>query len=80
MSKDDKIIKKILAGGQVSYQEAERLLLKLDFQIKISASHHVFRKKGYPYNISIKLRPQLLKYQIKILQKILMDHGYEESN
>ena len=69
-------MQKILDGRDLSYNEAERVLLKLDFQLEIRGSHHIFRKKGYPNNISIKRRPQLLPYQIADLIEVLRDHGY----
>ena len=72
MSKLEKLVQKILDGRDISYDEAEGLLLKMGFQLDIRGSHHIFRKKGYLRNISIKRRPQLLPYQIADLR----DHGY----
>jgi hypothetical protein len=60
----------------VSYEEAEKLLFGLDFEVEIRGSHHVFRKKGYTKNVSIKRRSQLLAYQIRELKEVLIDHGY----
>ena len=77
MSKLEKLLAKILSGNNVSYQEAENVLFKLGFLLKISGSHHVFRKPGYHRTISIKKRPQLLAYQIEDLKEVLKDH---ESN
>ena len=76
MSKRDKLIQKILKGNNVSYQEAENLLLELGFQLKITGSHHIFRKKEYTKTVSIKKRPLLFPYQVKDLQEVLKDHGY----
>ena len=76
MSTLDKLISKILSGRPVSYREAEKLLTKLGFELEICGSHHVFRKKGYRKNVSIKKRPQLLPYQIRDLKEVLIDHGY----
>lgn len=76
MSKFQKLIEKILNGKNVSYQEAENVLLSLGFHLKISGSHHVFRKPGYLKTISIKKRPQLLIYQIEDLKEVLKDHEY----
>ena len=71
-----KLVQKILDGRDISYDEAEGLLLKMGFQLEIRGSHHIFRKKGYLRNISIKRRPQLLPYQIADLREVLRDHGY----
>jgi len=78
MSKFEKLIQKILTGGQISYTEAERILLSLGFTLEIMSSHHVFRKNGCTKNISIKKRSQLQSYQIKILREILNNHGYQK--
>ncbi len=76
MTKVQKLAQKILDGRDVSYDEAEGLLLKLGFLLEIRGSHHIFRKKGYPRNVSIKRRSQLLPYQIADLKEVLRDHGY----
>ena len=80
MSKLEKLIERILAGQTVSYDEAEKLLVSLGFVMKIVGSHHVFRRKGYAKNISIKKRPQLLPYQLKDLKEVLKDHGHSEED
>lgn len=76
MSKFEKLIQKILHGKNISYQEAENVLLNLGFQLKIRSSHHNFRKPGYHRTIAIKRRPQLLAYQIDDLKEVLKDHEY----
>jgi predicted RNA binding protein YcfA (HicA-like mRNA interferase family) len=76
MSKIDKLIQKILNGKNVSYQEAENLLLNLGFQLKIRGSHYNFRKPGYAKTIVIKRRKLLYDYQIDDLKEVLKDHGY----
>lgn len=78
MSSFEKLVKKILLGSDVSYKDAEKILLRLGFELRISASHHIFRKKGYSVNVSLKRRTILLPYQIKIIQEVLEDHGYQK--
>ncbi len=80
MSKLEKLVKRVLAGQSISYDDAERLLLSIGFVMKSEGSHHVFRKKGFSKNISIKKRPQLLPYQIKDLKEVLKDHGYPKED
>lgn len=75
MSKAEKLIQKIVNGKNVSYQEAENVLLSLGFQLKISGSHHNFRKAGYTRTITIKRRKLLYDYQIDDLKEVLKDHG-----
>lgn len=76
MSKFQKLIQKILDGRNVSYEEAENLLMKLGFDVDVRGSHHVFRKKGYPRNISLKRRSELLSYQLNELKEIIREHDY----
>lgn len=80
MSSEEKLIRKILEGRNVSYKDAEKILLKLGFELKVTASHHIFRKKGYSVNVSLKRRSELLSYQIKIMQEVLEDHGYKKED
>jgi predicted RNA binding protein YcfA (HicA-like mRNA interferase family) len=75
MSKLEKLIKKVLEERSVSYEEAEKILLKLGFSVEVRGSHHVFRKKGYSKNVSIKRRSELLPYQLRDLKEVLRDHG-----
>jgi hypothetical protein len=77
VSKFDKLIQKIFARQQISYKDAEKILFELGYELKISGSHHVFRKAGYKH-VSIKRRSQLLPYQLTDLQEILRDHGIKE--
>lgn len=76
MSKFDKLVEKIFNGRNVTYAEAEKLLLHLGFQLNVRGSHHVFRKPQYPQSLSIKKRSQLIAYQIEDLKEVLKNHGY----
>ncbi len=76
MSKFEKMIHRILQNRAVSYKEAEALLKQMGFDLRIRGSHHVFGKPNYNKNISLKIRDQLLPYQIRLLQEVLKDHGY----
>jgi len=76
MVKIEKIILKILQNRSISYSEAERVLKNLGFEVIVCGSHHVFRRKGYVKNVSIKKRAELLPYQIRDIKEVLRDHGY----
>ena len=76
MSKLEKLIQKVLERRDISYEDAENILLKLGFHLDTRGSHHIFRKNGYPKNIAIKRRSQLLPYQIRELKEVLRDYGY----
>ena len=77
MSRLEKLIQKIFARQQISYKDAEKILFELGYELKVSGSHHVFRKAGFKH-VTLKRRPQLLPYQITDLQEVLRDHGIEE--
>ena len=76
MSKFDKLVKRILDGQSISYKEAETLLKKLGFDLRINGSHHVFSNPNHGKNVSLKNRSQLLAYQMRLLQEVLKNYGY----
>lgn len=75
MSKFDKLVKQIMDGRPTSYKEVESVLLKLEFTLRIRGSHHIFAKPDYDKNVSLKIRSQLLPYQVRLIQEVLKDHG-----
>jgi hypothetical protein len=76
MGKHDKLINEVFNGKKISYSDAEKILLRLHFELSVSGSHHIFRKDGYKRGISLKRRAELLNYQIKLMQEVLKDYGY----
>lgn len=56
MTTFDKLIKKVFNNSQISYADAERILFKLGFDVRVRGSHHIFSKKDYPDNIALKKR------------------------
>ena len=78
MSQLEKLIHKIFSQQKVSYNDAERILFELGYALKISDSHHVFRKAGHKH-LTLKRRPKLLAYQITDLQEVLKNHGIKKS-
>lgn len=78
MSTVEKLIQKIFRSSQISYNEAEKVLLLLGYALKVKGSHHGFRKENHK-NIILKKRSQLLSYQIKELQGVLIEHGYQKN-
>ncbi|MCL5436797.1 MAG: type II toxin-antitoxin system HicA family toxin [Candidatus Dependentiae bacterium] len=80
MSSRGKLIKRILSGDKnVSFKEAESLLLWLAFEVKVSGSHQVFRKVGVACTVSLKKRPLLLAYQVGDVREVLIKYGYEKT-
>lgn len=47
MTKRQKLIEKILAGKNVAYEDAEKILLYLGYALEIRGSHHIFRKDWF---------------------------------
>lgn len=81
MSKFEKIKLKIQNGQNISFDEAENFLLKLGFKVRSpGSSHFIFWKKGYDKNISLKKRSQLLPYQIRMLEEVILDYEQNEKN
>ncbi len=76
MSNFDKLVTKILFGFSLSYAQAERVLFRLGFVVRIRGSHHSFRKKGYPKTVTLTREKRLLKYQVDLVKEVLIDHGY----
>ncbi len=79
MSTYDKLIQKIFNGSSISYAEAEKILLGLDYKLRISGSHHVFSKACHK-TIVLKKRSQFLTYQVTLLQEALIENGYEKKS
>ncbi len=77
MTSKQKLINKILNQSSISYDEAEKILFTLGFELNIRGSHHIFRKMGFEKNISLKKRSELLPYQVKLLKEVLIEHGYK---
>lgn len=42
------------------------------------SSHFIFWKEGYEKNISLKKRPQLLLYQMRMLEEVVKDYEQDE--
>lgn len=78
MSTFDKLIKKVFYGSNISYKDAEKILLRLGFDLEISGSHHIFRKAGFPRSIALTRRSELQHYQIGLLKEALIRHGYKK--
>ncbi|QTA87141.1 type II toxin-antitoxin system HicA family toxin [Desulfonema magnum] len=84
MGKYEKLIFQILRGtsdANISFSDLVSLLQHLGFELRISGSHHIFRKKG------VEEKPNLQKdgnkakpYQVKQIRNIILKYrlGVEE--
>ncbi len=74
MSKWDRLREKILSGrsdADIPFGDLCHLLLRAEFEMHISGSHHIFEKVGYPL---INLQPagkNAKPYQVKQVRQIL---------
>jgi hypothetical protein len=84
MNKHEKLIFQILWGksdANISFSELVNLLLYLDFELRISGSHHIFRKDG------IEEKPNLQKdgskakpYQVRQIRNLILKYRLGEQN
>jgi predicted RNA binding protein YcfA (HicA-like mRNA interferase family) len=79
MSKRDKLIQKIMKFGEISCQEAEKVLLSLGYDNKYpngGSSHVTFRKDNSPNITLVATQKPLKRYLIeKIQNAILMEEN-----
>lgn len=74
MTKRQKIIQKIKDKRDISFEEAENLLLSLGFKKKVKGSHNVFRKEGEIKHLTLTKKSQLKKYQVELLKEFLENY------
>ena len=82
MGKYEKLIDQILRGrsdANISFSDLVSLLQHLGFEMRVSGSHHIFRKKG------IEEKPNLQKdgnkakpYQVKQIRNIILKYRLGE--
>ncbi len=78
MGKHEKLIFQILRGtsdANISFSDLVSLLQHLGFELRISGSHHIFRKKG------VEEKPNLQKdgnkakpYQVRQIRNIILKY------
>lgn len=78
MSKILKLINKFFSNSSITNNDAKKVLKYLGFDLKIEGSHQVFTKDNYIRNISLKIRKELLPYQINAIKQVLLEHGYKK--
>ena len=79
MGSFEKIIQNILSGRKISFRDEQKILFTLGFTVKASGSHYIFRRPNTQYHISLKKRTELLAYQMRLLQEVLINHGYKKN-
>jgi predicted RNA binding protein YcfA (HicA-like mRNA interferase family) len=74
MSKHEKLLKRIEERKEISFSEAQNLLIGLGYSEKSRGSHHSFRKAGRE-TITIKKQDPINKEAVKDLKQALQE-GY----
>jgi predicted RNA binding protein YcfA (HicA-like mRNA interferase family) len=82
MGKYEKLINQILLGkndANISFSDLVNLLQHLGFELRVSGSHHIFRKKG------VEEKPNLQKdgnkakpYQVEQIRNIILKYRMGE--
>ncbi len=78
MSKYEKLLIKLLTGSSdqnIEFSELVSLLVKLDFEVRIKGSHHIFFKDGITEIINLQPDGSKAKaYQIKQVRTIIQKY------
>jgi len=79
MSKKAKLIEKVFTFGDITFQEAEKLLNSLGYESEFpngGSSHKTFRKAGQEKITLVSTQRPLKRYAIKMIQEILRKEGF----
>ncbi|GAB4028602.1 hypothetical protein [Spirosoma koreense] len=78
MSKFEKLLIKLLRGqsdANFSFEEVRNLLLKLGFDERIKASHHIYSKDGIEEIINLQSKQgQAKAYQVKQVRNLVLKY------
>jgi len=81
MGKYEKFIKQIVGGqadANISFNDLCALLAHLNFEMRISGSHHIFRKAGIEEKINLQKDGNKAKpYQVKQVRNMLLKYKIE---
>jgi len=75
MSKRDKLIQKIMRSGEVTYKEAEKVLLSLGYDNRYpngGSSHISFRKKNHTTITLISTQEPIKQYLLEKIQNAIL--------
>jgi len=79
MSQKRKLLQQILSGtsdNNIKFKDLVNLLIYLDFEVRVSGSHHIFRLNGKQLKINLQRDGDMAKsYQIKQIRKIFINHN-----
>jgi hypothetical protein len=77
-----KLLDKVLighSGSNIGFGELCRLLVRLDFTMRVNGSHHMFERRGVTELIVIQPRGASAKaYQVRQVRAILLEYQLTE--
>jgi hypothetical protein len=78
MSKQEKILEKILSGrsdANIAFKDLCHLLLNLGFEMRTSGSHHMFRMAGVEEKMNLQRDGNNAKpYQVKQVRNVILKY------
>lgn len=80
MTKRNKLIEKILKSNNISFAEAEKVLIFLGYVSEYpqgGSSHKTFRKTGKEKITLVSYQKPLKMYALKLVREIIKNEGYD---
>ncbi len=81
MGKYERLIKQIVSGradANISFNDICNLLTHFSFEMRVSGSHHIFRKTGIEEKINLQKDGNKAKpYQVKQVRQMLLKYKIE---
>jgi predicted RNA binding protein YcfA (HicA-like mRNA interferase family) len=82
MSNYKRLIKQILGGksdANVTFSDLCNLMVRFGFEMRVSGSHHIFRKAGIEEKINLQRDNSKAKpYQVKQVRHIILKYKLED--
>jgi len=78
MSKHERLVRRILGGkadANIAFRDLCALLHSLGFEMRVSGSHHIFRKEGIEEKINLQQDGNKAKpYQVRQVRHLLLKY------
>ena len=79
MGKYDKLLVQLLGGtsdANISFEDICQLLRRLEFEVRIRSSHHIFRKEGVEEKINLQRDGNKSKvYQVRLVRAVILKYN-----
>lgn len=81
MGKYERLIEQIVGGradANISFNDLSHLLIHFGFEMRVSGSHQIFRKKGIEEKINLQKDGSKAKpYQVKQVRQLILKYKIE---